>query len=136
MLLKEILKEKIADCGLSNKEVAHSIGVTAPLISQYLSGSKPSESKLIALSELLHFNVDEIDKAPNLSISVEEAATLMGKPVLYVRNAIKRGQLPGSFVEANAHTTFHIPRYAFYKYLGIEPPKEGVRNEERMESII
>lgn len=122
MQFKDLLKEKIALSGLSKSEVARLLGVTPPLITGYLNGVMPSEQKLQSLSEILNFNLDEIDKPADLTISVDEAAAMMGKSVLFVRNAIKKGRMPGSYVESKNNTSFHIPRLAFYRYMGIEPP--------------
>lgn len=124
MILKELLKVKITESGISKKEIARLANISSSLLSAYLNGVNPSDKKLEALATILKFELSEIELDEDLNISAVEAAAMMKKSVLFVRNAVIRGKLPGTFEksESGKRTNFQIPRLAFYRYMGIEPP--------------
>ena len=56
----------------------------------------------------------------DLNISIKDASLLMGKGEYYVRNAIERGMMPGTYILSKCNIrTFCIPKNAFLNFIGM-----------------
>ncbi len=58
-----------------------------------------------------------------LNISIEEASMLIKKSAEYVRQAVENGKF-GTNLGIGERGNYHIPRLAFYQYMGIPIPEE------------
>ena len=60
-IISENIKQEIENSGKTKKEIAQALGVTAPTVSQYLSGRiQPSLSTLSRLCTFLDCSADDI----------------------------------------------------------------------------
>lgn len=56
----------------------------------------------------------------DLNVSVKDAAMLMGKGEYFVRNAIEKGMMPGTYISSKRNKrTFSIPKNAFLNFIGM-----------------
>lgn len=61
------------------------------------------------------------------SISVDEAAKIMGKSAGYIRKGLMQGTLPfGSYVKNSKNCDFHISREALENYMKGTPGKKEI----------
>jgi len=64
------------------------------------------------------------------SMSVKEAAMLLGKNEQYIRIGLQQGRLPfGTAVKTSSCWDYHISRAKVYDYLGYEYKKEKAPEE-------
>ena len=137
------MKEAMKLSGICQSDLTLITGISKSGISQYISGKympKPKYMKLIADA----LGVDHgwlagfSDNAPaglrqspeskraeiellkaSISISVDQAARILGKSNDFVRIGLQRGELPfGSAVKTSSHWSYYINPKRFFEYVG------------------
>lgn len=116
MLFKELLSNAISKRKLTLNDVAILSEVKVSKVEMYLKGAVPSEQDEIKICEALQIDPDDITY-DELNMSINEARTLMQKDACFVKNAIEKERLPGSYVKRPQSNRYHIPRIAFMKYM-------------------
>lgn len=118
MLLKELLTDVMEKGNLSIKELSTLSELKESKIKFYLDGAVPTPKDKEKLCSNLTIDENDITY-DELSMSVNECATLLGRSALFVRHAIEQKRLPGICVKNGNNKTFHIPRKQIYTYLGM-----------------
>ena len=121
-MIKEI-KELLEERGLSQKELADQVGISASALSQMLKGkTKPRQITLKAIARVLGVEVEELDKQPEIDerLTVSKAAKLMNKSEQFVRIGLQRNLLPfGVAIKTSSKFTYYISSKKFSEYTGI-----------------
>lgn len=133
-MFAERLRSVMRDRGIKQVELVAKSGLTAASISQYVNGrNKPSEKSVKAIAEAL--DVPEaylLEDAPEMrdctpisgvgTLTVSEAARLMGKNQQFVRIGLQRGILPfGYAINVNGKRfSYFISARKFTEYTGID----------------
>ena len=121
-MIKEI-KELLEERGLSQKELAEQVGISASALSQMLKGkTKPRQITLKAIARVLGVEVEELDKQPEIDerLTVSKAAKLMNKSEQFVRIGLQRNLLPfGVAIKTSTKFTYYISSKKFSEYTGI-----------------
>lgn len=119
MLFKDALASEIERRELTFKDVQTLCEISSHDIMTILAGKRVKDDILIKVCEGLHIDIDDIT-LDELNMSVKEASEMTGKSQDFVRIAIEQGRLPGSCVTSeNGTRSFHIPRKAMEKYMGM-----------------
>lgn len=119
MLLKDLIIDCMSRRNLSLHNVAALTEINEKKVKFYLDGAVPTDKDLIKICEGLKLDENDITY-DELNISINECAKLMCTGPLFVRNAIEKKRLPGACVETKGKKKFHIPRLAFYTYMGMQ----------------
>ena len=121
-MIKEI-KELLEERGLSQKDLAEQVGISASALSQMLKEkTKPRQITLKAIARVLGVEVEELDKQPEIyeRLTVSKAAKLMNKSEQFVRIGLQRNLLPfGVAVKTSNKFTYYISSKKFSEYTGI-----------------
>ena len=116
MLFKDLLQQAMGDRHLSVKDVETLSGVKKVNIEQYLSEILPSSKDLNTLCEALNIDKDDIT-FDEYTISVNEARTMMRCSPEFIKQCIRKGRMPGCWVEGKHNDVFKIPRQAFMQFI-------------------
>ncbi|MEG0408530.1 MAG: hypothetical protein RR623_06615 [Bacilli bacterium] len=119
MLPKELITDVMKKRRLSLHDISTLTGMKENKIEEIIDGYLPSEKVMNNICNSLNVDINDVTY-DELNISVNECAKKMGKSPLFVKNAIRKGRFPGSYVEAKELTSYHIPRNAFYTYMGMQ----------------
>lgn len=66
-----------------------------------------------------------LDTLDNKTISVKDAAQMMGKSEQFIRIGLRRQRLPfGVAVQMSSQWTYYISPKLFYEYIGYKPQKQ------------
>lgn len=115
--------------GMTQVELAATIGKGKSSVSQYLSGKNiPKEDVQKRIAEVLECTVDflnsevsddDYSETDMKNISVVEAAKLLGKSPQFVRIALQTGVAPFGFAVKNKTTfSYHISPKKLAEYIG------------------
>ncbi len=120
--LKNLLNEE----GISQSELAAGVNKSKSSVSAWISGkTTPSIKMQKKIAEFLNrdiayftedvvITVDSNDR----SVSVVEAARLIGKPPHFVRLALRQGTAPFGFAVKDKQWSYHISRKQLLEYIG------------------
>lgn len=113
MLLSELIRSKLRYLEWTVSDLSAKTGIPINTLNRYLDGAIPDDKDLTVLVNVLKLDPDNIC-LDELNISVSEAAAIMRKNPSFVRAMVTNGV----FGWTNGKS-YHIPRKAFYKYMGL-----------------
>ena len=129
-MFKENLKTLMEQRGITQAELSKMTGIGKPSISQYLSGKNvPSPKNLKIIADALKSPVDFFTLATKKvnppkpvtlkNVSIEEAASRMGKSKQFIRVALQSGIAPFGFAVkvSGDKWSYHISPMRFESYL-------------------
>lgn len=142
MSFAAMLKAKMAEQGINQKTLAERAKLSAPTVSQYLSGkTKPRPEALGRIAEALGCTAWELTSAEAQEhtrrerrqrvqsanrLSLKEASRLLGVNQETIRVGIRQGSLPiGYSVQGGKHAMYIIPVPMFEHATGIKVPRGG-----------
>ena len=102
MSFAENLKKAMNEAGINQKRLQELTGLSKSGISQYCSGKvKPGKDAMQMIADALNVPVDKLNESviptaivTGNTMTVEEAARLMGVGRQFIREGLKRGSLP------------------------------------------
>lgn len=116
VLLKDLMERVIAERNLTEKDLMILTELPIAKIKKVLDGGCLTGKEEAMICDGLGIDPDEITY-DDYSISVSEAAKIMGISSLTLRKSMKEGRFPvGCWL---GDRVFHIPRNAFYTYMGL-----------------
>jgi transcriptional regulator with XRE-family HTH domain len=126
-MFAEALKQAMEETGIRASELALRAHVSRSCVSQYLSGKiTPGDETRARLAEALNTSFEPREETAEEfcgfrqnSLTVVQAARILGKPEQFVRVALQTGSAPFGFAAKSGEKwVYHISLKLFYDYIG------------------